>query len=63
MRRLVSLALILGALAGFKSGATDAGILFASGTDVPRTVQEFALLVIETRCTLAVFERERRFFL
>jgi hypothetical protein len=62
VRRLVSLALILGALAGFKSGATDAGILFASGTDVPRTVQEFAWRVIETRCNFSGFERERRLF-
>ena len=61
-RRLVSLALILGALAGFKSGASDAGILFASGTDVPRTVQEFAWRVIETRCNFSGFERERRLF-
>lgn len=62
MRRLVSLALILGALVGFKSGATDPGILFASGTDVPRTVQEFAWRVIETRCNFSGFELERRLF-
>jgi len=62
VHRLVSLALILGALVGFKSGATDAGILFASGTDVPRTVQEFAWRVIETRCNFSGFELERRLF-
>jgi hypothetical protein len=42
VHRLVSLALILFALASFRSGATDARILFAAGTDVPSTVQEFA---------------------
>ena len=50
VHRMVSLALILCVLAGFKSGATDGRILFAFGTDVPRKVQEFAWRVIETRC-------------
>jgi hypothetical protein len=52
--------MILGALAGFKSG--DARILFAAGTDVPRTVQEFAWRVIETRCNFSGSEREQRSF-
>jgi hypothetical protein len=60
--RMVSLALILCALAGFKSGATDARILFAFGTDVPRTVQEFAWQVIETRCNFYGSELDRRSF-
>jgi hypothetical protein len=62
VHRMVSLALILGALASFKSGETDAGILFASGTDVPRTVQEFAWRVIETRCNFYGSELGQRSF-
>ena len=60
MHRMLGLALILGALAGFKSG--DARILFAAETDVPRTAQEFAWRVIETRCNFSGSEREQRSF-
>ena len=62
MHRMVSLALILCALAGFKTGATDARILFEFGTDVPRTVQEFAWRVIEARCNFYGSELEQRSF-
>ena len=62
VHRMVSLALILCALAGFKSGATDARILFAFGTDVPRRVQEFAWRVIETRCNFHQYELWQRSF-
>ena len=62
VQRMVSLTLILCALAGFKSGATGARILFASGTDVPRTVQEFAWRVIETRCNFFGSELDQRSF-
>ena len=62
VHRMVSLALILGAVASFKSGETDAEILFASGTDVPRTVQEFAWRVIETRCNFYGSELGERSF-
>jgi hypothetical protein len=62
VHRMVSLAVILCTLAGFQSGATDARILFASGTDVPRTVQEFAWRVIETRCNFYGSELGERSF-
>ena len=62
VHRMVSLALILCVLAGFKSGATDARILFAFGTDVPRKVQEFAWRVIETRCNFYGSELGQRSF-
>jgi hypothetical protein len=60
--RMVSLALILCALAGFKSGATDTRILFAFRTDVPRKVQAFAWRVIETRCNFYGSELDQRSF-
>jgi hypothetical protein len=62
VHRIVSLALILCALASFKSGATGGRILFAFRTDLPRTVQEFAWRVIETRCNFYGSELEQRSF-
>jgi hypothetical protein len=62
VQRMVSLALILCTLAGFKSGAAHARILFPMGTDVPRTVQEFAWRVIETRCNFQQYELWQRSF-
>ena len=62
MHRMISLALILCALAGFKSGVTDARILFPIRTDVPRKVQEFAWRVIETRCNFLQYELWQRSF-
>jgi hypothetical protein len=62
VRRMVSLALILSALAGFRTGPTDPGILFAIGTDVPRRVQEFAWRVLETRCNFHQYELWQRSF-
>ena len=62
VRRMVSLALILCALAGFRTGPTDAKILFTIGTDVPRRVQEFAWHTIETRCNFHQYELWQRSF-
>ena len=62
MRRLVSLSLILCALAGFRAAPTDARILFTIGTDVPRRVQEFAWRVIETHCNFHQYELSQRSF-
>jgi hypothetical protein len=59
---MVSLALILCTLAGFRTGPTDARILFTIGTDVPRRVQEFAWRVIETRCNFHQYELWQRSF-
>ena len=60
--RLVGLASILWALAGFGPALYGSPILFPAGTDVPRPVQELAWRVIETRCTYQRFEREQRTF-
>ena len=62
VRRMISLALVLCALAGFRAGHTDARILFTIGSDVPRRVQEFAWRVIETRCNFHQYELEQRSF-
>jgi hypothetical protein len=62
VRRLVSLALILWAMAGFRTAPTDTRILFTLGTDVPRRVQVFAWRVIETRCNYQRYELEQRSF-
>jgi hypothetical protein len=40
----------------------DSRILFARNTPVPRSVQEFAWRVIETRCNYQAYEREARSF-
>jgi hypothetical protein len=62
VRRMATLALIVCALAGFATAPTDARILFTIGTDVPRSVQEFAWLVIETRCNFQQYELSQRSF-
>lgn len=61
-RQMVGLALLLCALAGFRTGPTDARILFTIGTEVPRRVQEFAWRVIETRCNFHQYELWQRSF-
>jgi hypothetical protein len=40
----------------------DSRIVFAGDTPVPRSVQEFAWRVIETRCNYQQYEREQRSF-
>jgi hypothetical protein len=61
-RRIVSLASMLCALAGFSAAPVDSGILFAGGTNVPLPVQRFAWRVIETRCNYQRHELEQRRF-
>ena len=61
-RQMVGLALLLCALAGFRTGPTDARILFTIGSEVPRRVQEFAWRVIETRCNFHHYELWQRSF-
>ena len=62
VRRVASLVMLC-ALASFAVAApTDSRILFARNTPVPRSVQEFAWRVIETRCNYQAYERERRSF-
>jgi hypothetical protein len=60
--RIVSLALVPCALAGFAAAPVDSGILFARGTNVPRPVQQFAWWVIETRCNYQRYELGQRRF-
>ena len=60
--RMVSLVTILCALTGFAAATIDSRILFARDTTVPRSVQEFAWRVIETRCNYQAYEREQRSF-
>jgi hypothetical protein len=62
VRRVASLALMLCALAGFRTAPADARILFTIGTDVPHRVQAFAWQVIETRCNFHRYELEQRSF-
>ena len=62
MPRMVTLALMSWALAGFSAVPADAGIVFAADSAVPRPVQAFAWRVIETRCNYQAYEREQRSF-
>ena len=62
MARLIGLGLILCALAGFAPVPYGSKILFAGGTDVPRSVQEFPWRVIETHCNYQGYELEQRSF-
>src|SRR4029453_18966504 len=62
MRRMVSLVTMLYALAGFAAAPIDSRILFPDDATVPRSVQEFAWRVIETRCNYQSYERGQRSF-
>jgi hypothetical protein len=62
IRRMVSLVALLCALAGFAAAPIDSRILFPRNATVPRSVQEFAWRVIETRCNYQAYEREQRSF-
>jgi hypothetical protein len=62
VRGIANLVPILCALSGFAAAPIDSRILFAGGTVVPRSVQEFAWRVIETRCNYQPYEREWRSF-
>jgi hypothetical protein len=59
---MVNLVGILCASAAFAAAPTDSRITFAASTPVPRSVQEFAWRVIETRCNYQSYEREQRSF-
>ena len=61
VRRMLALALVVCALAGF-AAPVDSRILFARDTPVPRPVQAFAWRVIVTNCAYQQFEREQRSF-
>ena len=60
--RLVCLAPILCALAGFASIPLDSRIQFSRGTPVPRPVQAFAWTVITQRCAYQSYELFQRSF-
>jgi hypothetical protein len=62
VRRIAGLVPIVCALAGFAAAPTHSRIQFADDSTVPRSVQEFAWRVIETRCNYQPYERERRSF-
>lgn len=62
MRRMVGLVTMLCALAGFAAAPIDSRILFPRDATVPRSVQELAWRVIETRCNYHSYEREQRSF-
>lgn len=47
---------------GFAAVTTDSPIMFARDSAVPRSVQEFAWRVIETRCNYQGYERGQRTF-
>jgi hypothetical protein len=60
--RTASLVPLLCALVGFAAAPIDSRILFAGDTPVPRSVQEFAWRVIETRCNYQRYQLEQRSF-
>lgn len=60
--RLVCLAPILCALAGFASIPLDSRIQFSRGTPVPRPVQAFAWTMITQRCAYQSYELSQRSF-
>ncbi len=60
--RIVSLVPLLCALSGFSAGWVDSRILFARDPSVPRSVQEFAWRVVETRCNYQRYELAQRSF-
>lgn len=61
-RRLVTLAPIFCALAGFASIPLDSPIQFPRATPVPRPVQAFAWEVIARRCAYQAYELSQRSF-
>jgi hypothetical protein len=63
VRWIASLVPMLFALASFAVATpVDSRILFTVNAAVPRSVQEFAWRVIETRCSYQAYEREQRSF-
>ena len=62
MRRMVNLVPMLCAVANFGGSPIDSRVMFARGSPVPPSVQEFVWRVIETRCNYLPFERQQRSF-
>ena len=62
MRRIVCLVPMLCAVVNLAAAPIESKILFARDTIVPRSVQQFAWRVIETRCNFSGFELEGRLF-
>ncbi|HKZ08078.1 MAG TPA: hypothetical protein VJU81_21615 [Methylomirabilota bacterium] len=60
--RVMGLALLSCALAGFSARSLDSPILFPRGSPVPRGVQAFAWRVVEERCAYQAVERRQRAF-
>ena len=60
--RLASLVPLLWALVGFAAAPVDSPIQFPGDSTVPRSVQEFAWRVIETRCNYQTYEYRQRSF-
>ena len=62
MRRNVCLVPMLCAVLSLAAAPIESKILFARDTVVPRSVQQFAWRVIETRCNYQAYERQQRSF-
>ena len=62
MRRIVCLVPMLCAVVNLAAAPIESKILFARDTIVPRSVQQFAWRVIETRCNYHSYERQQRSF-
>jgi hypothetical protein len=62
MRRIVWLVPVLCAVVNLAAAPIESKILFARDTIVPRSVQQFAWRVIETRCNYHAHERQQRSF-
>jgi hypothetical protein len=62
VRRIVCLGLMLCAVGNLAAAPSTSRILFTRDTIVPRSVQQFAWQVIETRCNYHAYERQQRSF-
>ena len=62
MRRIACLVPMLCAVVNLAAAPIESKILFARDTIVPRSVQQFAWRVIETRCNCQAYERQQRSF-
>lgn len=59
---VASLVPLLAALASFAASPSASRIAFPGDSAIPRSVQEFAWRVIETRCNYQAYDRARRSF-
>ena len=62
VRRIACLVLTLCAVGNLAAAPSTSKILFTRDTIVPRSVQQFAWQVIETRCNYQAYERQQRSF-